>query len=164
MGTGTIRKALPIAVLASAATGLGAAAVSIGNGEGVVVRGFQNAIADMDVQTASAARVGPVVAGTEDFWLSNVAHNAALEARPVSIGDRITISANGRDRVLNVVTVDRVIDNNVVPVSSTGRPTQLLLVTCRDESNPRAQPVRFVIEAGQEMPDVSSAARTIRTL
>lgn len=164
MGTGAIRKALPIAVLASAATGLGAAAVSIGNGEGVVARGFQSAIAHMDVQTASAARVSPVVAGTEDFWLSNVAHVGALDAKPVSIGDRITISANGRDRVLNVVTVDRVIDNNVVPVSSAGRPTPLLLVTCRDESNPRALPVRFVIEAGQEMPDVSSTAKTIRTL
>lgn len=163
MGTGAIRKALPIAVLASAATGLGAAAVTIGNGESVVARSFQTAIADMDEQTPSPVRGGPVVAGTEDFWLSNVAHVGALDAKPVSIGDRITISANGRDRVLNVVTVDRVIDNNITPVSSAERPTQLLLVTCRDESNPRAQPIRFVIEAPHEMPALSSA-KTIRTL
>jgi len=33
----------------------------------------------------------------------------------------------------------------------------LLLVTCRDVSEPEARPVRFLIEAGDELPALSSA-------
>ena len=48
MGKGAIRNNLPIAVLAFAAAGLGAAAMTLGNGDAVVERGFQRAFADLD--------------------------------------------------------------------------------------------------------------------
>ncbi|WP_072376007.1 hypothetical protein [Hyphomicrobium sp. NDB2Meth4] len=162
MGTGALRKNLPIAVLGLSAAGLGAAAVTLGNGEAVVERGFQRAIANMDAD-AGAKRAAPVVAGTEEFWLTHVVHDAGTAtAKPVSVGDRITISSNGTQRVLNVVTVDR-LDNQVLPVSSTAHPTPLILVTCRDEANPQARPVRFLLEAGEELPALSAvkAARTL---
>jgi len=163
MGTGAIRKNLPVAVLVLAAAGLGAAAVSVGNGEAVVERGFQRAIADLDAKSTSpAAKPLPVVAGSEEFWLTHLVRDAgALSAKPVSVGDRITISSNGHDRVLNVVTIDK-LDSHVLAVS-TDRPTPLLLVTCRDESNPHARPVRFLIEAGDGLPALS-AVKTARTL
>ena len=79
----------------------------------------------------------------------------------MAVGDRITINSNGRDRVLSVVTVDK-LDSQVLPISSE-RPTPLLLVTCRDAAEPEARPVRFLIEAGEELPALSSA-KSARTL
>jgi len=162
MGTGALRKNLPIAVLGLSAIGLTAAAVTIGNGEAVVERGFKRAIADMDGD-ATSRRARPVVAGSEEFWLTHVVHdaNGPATTKPVTVGDRITISSGGTQRVLSVVTVDR-LDSQVLPISSE-RPTPLLLVTCRDEANPQSRPVRFLVEAGEELPALSSA-KTPRTL
>ena len=98
----------------------------------------------------------------QEFWLTHLVHDAgAASTKPVTVGDRITISSNGRDRVLNVVTVDK-LDSQVLPISSE-RPTPLLLVTCRDEADPQSRPVRFLIEAGDELPALSSA-KAARTL
>jgi hypothetical protein len=161
MGSGAIRKNVPIAVVGLAAVGLGAAAVTLGNGDAVVERGFKRAIADMDGESASRKPM-PVIAGSEEFWLTHLVHDAgAVSNKPVTVGDRITISSNGRDRVLNVVTVDK-LDSQVLPISSE-RPTPLLLVTCRDEADPQSRPVRFLIEAGDELPALSSA-KAARTL
>lgn len=154
MSTGALRRHLPIVVLGVAAAGLGAAAVSLGNGEAVVERGFQRAIANMDAK--SPTRPLPVVAGSEEFWLTHVVHDSTFTStKPVAVGDRITISSNGRDRVLNVTAIDK-LDSKVLSVSSEGQ-APLLLVTCRDETNPQGRPVRFLIEAGDELPALSSA-------
>jgi hypothetical protein len=154
MGTGAITKNLPVAVLGLSAVGLGAAAVTIGNGEAVVERGFQRAIAGLDGTTPG--KVTPVVSGSEEFWLTHLVHDAATTAaKPVAVGDRITISSNGTERVLGVVSVDR-LDSQVMQISSE-RHAPLLLVTCRDVANPDARPVRFVVEAGEEFPALSSA-------
>ena len=56
MGKGAIRKNLPIAVLGLAGLGLGAAAMTIGNGDAVVERGFQRAFADLDGSATAASR------------------------------------------------------------------------------------------------------------
>jgi hypothetical protein len=155
MGKGAIRKNLPVAVLGLAAVGLGAAAMTLGNGDAVVERGFKRAFADMDGKAAPGKPL-PVVAGSEEFWLTHLVHDdGPAITKPVGVGDRITISSNGRERVLNVVTVDK-LDSQVLPISSE-RPTPLLLVTCRDVSEPEARPVRFLIEAGDELPALSSA-------
>jgi hypothetical protein len=155
MGTGAITKNLPVAVLGLSAVGLGAAGVTIGNGEAVVERGFQRAIAGLD-SPATQGKVTPVVSGSEEFWLTHLVHDAATTgAKPVAVGDRITISSNGTERVLGVVSVDR-LDSQVMQISSE-RHAPLLLVTCRDVANPDARPVRFVVEAGEEFPALSSA-------
>ncbi|MBC7831371.1 MAG: hypothetical protein H7Y62_05065 [Hyphomicrobium sp.] len=163
MGKGAIRKNLPIAVLGLAGLGLGAAAMTIGNGDAVVERGFQRAFANLD-GPADRGKPLPVVAGSEEFWLTHLVHNAGpATATPklVAVGDRITINSGGRERVLSVVTVDK-LDSQVLPVSSE-RPTPLLLVTCRDDAQPQARPVRFLIEAGDDLPAMSSA-KAARTL
>ena len=162
MGTGTIRRNLPVAFLGLSAVGLGAAAVTLGNGEAVVERGFQRAIAGLDSSTTDR-KVLPVIAGSEDFWLTHVVHDAGSTAtKPVAVGDRITIASNGgAQRILNVVTIDR-LDSQVLPIP-TERPTPLLLVTCRDAANPDTKPIRFLIEAGDELPALSSV-KVSRTL
>jgi hypothetical protein len=106
---------------------------------------------------------GPAVAGSEQFWLTHVVHDAgALPlAKPVAVGDRITITSGGRERILNVVTIDK-LDSSLI-LTSSEQPARLLLVTCRDETDPEARPVRFLIEADDEIPALSSV-RTARTL
>jgi hypothetical protein len=146
---------LPIVTLGLAAAGLGVAALTLGNGDAVVERGFQRAFAKMDRAPAMAPL--PVVAGSEEFWLTHVVHDTGpAVTKPVAVGDRITINSNGRDRILHVVTVDK-LDSQVLPISSE-RPTPLLLVTCRDLNSPTERPVRFLIEAGDELPAMSSRA------
>jgi hypothetical protein len=150
---------LPIVTLGLAAAGLGVAALTLGSGDAVVERGFERAFAKMDRAPAMAPL--PVVAGSEEFWLTHVVHDTGPAiTKPVAVGDRITINSNGRDRILHVVTVDK-LDSQVLPISSE-RPTPMLLVTCRDLSSPAERPVRFLIEAGDELPAMSSkAARTL---
>jgi hypothetical protein len=151
---------LPVVALGLAAAGLGAAALTLGNGDAVVERGFERAFAKLDASSPKGPF--PVVAGSEEFWLTHVVHEAGPGiTKPVTVGDRITINSNGRDRVLHVVTVDK-LDSQVLPISSE-RPTPLLLVTCRDLTHPASRPVRFLIEADDELPAMSSA-KAARTL
>lgn len=148
MGKGVVRRNLPIAALGAAAFGLGAGAVMLGNGEAVVERGFQRAIANLD---DGARKPRPVIAGSEEFWLTHVVHQTdPAIAKPVAVGDRITITSNGAERVLNVVDIDR-LSSQILPITSE-RPTPLLLVTCRDAAEPGARPVRFLIEADDQLP------------
>ena len=72
---------------------------------------------------------------------------APIFTKPVAVGDRITINSGGRERVLHVVNVDK-LDSSIV-LTSSERPARLLLVTCRDQANPKARPVRFLIEADE---------------
>ena len=52
MGKSAIRRNVPVAVLGLAAVGLGGAAMMLGNGDAVVERGFQRALADLDNKSA----------------------------------------------------------------------------------------------------------------
>lgn len=154
---------LPVAAMGIAAAGLGAAALSLGNGDAVVERGFERAFANMSEQTDATRTATPAISGSEDFWLTHVVHDAgSIFAKPVSVGDHITINSGGHERVLDVVDVAK-LDSSLV-LASTERPTPLLLVTCRDRSNPTSRPVRFLIEAEGELPALSSASKTARTL
>ena len=153
---------VPVAALGIVAAGLGAAALILGIGDGVVERGFERALASRADRPNIEKAAGPTIAGSEEFWLTHVVHDASTPfTKPVAVGDRVTITSGGREQVLHVVTVDK-LDSNIIPISSE-RPTRLLLVTCRDEARPDARPVRFLIEADEELPAVSSA-RTARAL
>jgi hypothetical protein len=155
---------LPVATLAVVTAGVAVAALTLGNGDALVERGFERAIASMAKQSASVADSADALAdsadalGAQKLLLKRVAHDAgATFTKPVTVGDRITITSDGNDRILNVVTVDK-LDSSIIPTSSE-RPTQLLLVTCRDEAKPEARPVRFLIEADEELPALSTAKR-----
>ncbi len=155
---------LPVAALGVAAVGVGTAALTLGNGDAVVERGFERALASMADRSDATRSKAPAVAGSEQFWLSHARHDgssAALLTKPVAVGDSITISSGGHDRVLNVVTIDK-LDSSLL-LTSSERPARLLLVTCRDQADPEARPVRFLMEADDALPALSSA-KTARTL
>jgi hypothetical protein len=153
---------LPVAALAIAAAGVATAALTFGTGDTVVERGFERALATRADRTDGARAAGPAVSGSEQFWLTHVVHDAAPSlTKPVSVGDRITITTGGRERILDVVAIDR-LESSLVLTSSEG-PARLLLVTCRDQSSPEGRPVRFLIEAGDDIPALSSV-KTARTL
>ena len=155
---------LPVAVLGLSLVGLGAAALTLGGGDAVIERGFQRALAEMaDDQSASSRST--IVVGSEDFWLKHVVHNGSpFTAKPVAIGDKVTISSGGRERVLNVVDIDE-LDSKIIPISSSSsHPARLLLVTCRDEANPNGRPVRLVIEEDDASSALSPVSKRARAL
>lgn len=156
---------LPVAVLGLALAGLGGAALTLGNSDAVVERGFQRALAETDDNQNAAAGKSTTVAGSEDFWLTHVVHkNTPLNSKPVAIGDRVTISSGGREQVFRVVDIDE-LDNKIIPISSSSsRPARLLLITCRDEANPDGRPVRLVIEADETSPALSTVSKRARAL
>lgn len=156
---------LPVAILGLALALVGGVALTLGNSDAVVERGFQRALAEITDAQNSAAGTSSAIAGSEDFWLTHVVHkNAPLAAKPVAIGDSVTISSGGRERVFRVVDIDE-LDNKIIPISSpSSRPARLLLVTCRDEANPNARPVRLVIEADETAPALSPVSKRARAL
>jgi hypothetical protein len=156
---------LPVAGLSLAAVGLLAAAYSFGGSDAVVERGFERAFASLD-QVTQAKGADLITTTGLQLRISRVAHDGARDAakafaKPVAIGDRITIASGGRERALHVVKVDQ-LDSSIVPASS-ANPAPLLLVTCSDDSNPKSRPVRFLIEADETLPTLSTttAARTL---
>ncbi len=154
---------LPVAAMGIAVAGLGAAALSFCNGDAVVERGFERALATMAEHPDRRKTAATAVSGSEQFWLSHAVHDgSAVFTKPVSVGDHITINSSGKERILDVVAVQK-LDSSLV-LASTERPTPLLLVTCQDRANPAARPVRFLIEADGELPALSSATKTARTL
>lgn len=153
---------LPVAAMGLAAAGLGAAAMSLGNGDAVVERGFKHALANMGERSDLAKHAGPAIAGSEQFWLTHVVHDAGTTpTRPVSVGDNITISSGAGERVLDVVEVQE-LDSSFI-LASSERPTPLLLVTCRDRLNPSSRPVRLLLDADGTLPALS-ARKTARAL
>jgi hypothetical protein len=154
---------IPVAALGIAAAGVGVAALTLGNGDAVVEHGFERALATMADRTDGARPKTAAIAGSEQYWLTHVVHDpsALLPTKPVAVGDRITINSGGHDRVLDVVTIDK-LDSSLL-LTSSERPARLLLVTCRDQASPDARPVRFLIETDDEVPALS-ALKTARTL
>lgn len=152
---------LPLAAMGVTAIGLGAAALALGNGEAVVKRGFKQALATLPDRSEAVKTAA--LTSIEQTWLTHVVHDLAtpILTKPVAVGDLITISSASNARALRVVSVDE-IDSAIMPVS-TERPVRLLLVTCRDEAAPKARPVRFLIEADDELPTLASpkAARAL---
>ena len=156
---------IPIAALGLALAGLGGVALTLGNSDAVVEHGFERALAKMSIGQDGAAGKSTTVAGSEDFWLTHVDQKGSpLTAKPVAIGDKVTISSDGRKRVLRVVEIDE-LDSKIIPVSSSSpRPARLLLVTTQDESNRNARPIRFVIEEDDASPALSPASKRARAL
>jgi len=156
---------IPIAALGLALAGLGGVALTLGNSDAVVERGFERALAKMSNGQDGPAGKSTTVAGSEDFWLTHVdPKGSPLTAKPVAIGDRVTISSGGRKRVLRVVEIDE-LDSKIIPVSSSSpRPARLLLVTTQDESDRNAHPIRFLIDEDDASPALSPASKRARAL
>ncbi len=117
---------------------------------------------------ATRARAEATAAGDEGYWLTRAeVESPGPFAKPVAIGDRITIAGrDGGERQLEVVDL-KAIGGNLVRTGTDH--VRLLLVTCRvvgpagGQPAERAEaPVRFIVEAGpQPMPATPAPAKAL---
>lgn len=114
--------------------------------------GFDTALSTRASGLSFATTKAPKL-GDEGFWLTrgDVQSPFAL-AKPMAIGDRITISAaDGQERKLEVI--------DVTAVGGQHGATGLVLVTCRvtDAGGHEVAPIRFVVEG--EAPKLTAATQ-----
>ncbi|MDQ8700114.1 hypothetical protein [Hyphomicrobium sp. LHD-15] len=141
-----------------ACVGLG---VATANTEAVVARHFTQALAATPQQTVALNASGPLVSGSEAYWLSEKrrhelqhdAQGAALEPAAwsvpltggLSVGDRITISSGKSERVLQVIAVADVEPTPGQPATSEANSApRHIAVTCRDLSTSDGRLVTFL--------------------
>lgn len=154
-------------------TGLG---IAFTNSEGLVAKGFTAALSAESVGQSAERGSEPLVAGSEEFWLTDPTGKKTLSggrmqpaawspqvALGVTAGDRITITSDhGVQRALEVISVSE------VPASVTRLETDKslghqVLVTCRESSAGQdGQLVRFLTYTGQTAS--GSPAKPQRTL
>ena len=137
-----------------------AAGVGVLRSDLLLNRGFGNALQasrpglSFDTAEAKAPAQGTPV-GDEGYWLTRAeVESPAPFAKPLAVGDRITIAArDGRERQLEVVHLKAVGGSATRVLRSSAM--RLLLVTCRvtGEGVDQADaPVRFIIEAEPARP------------
>lgn len=104
--------------------------------------------ADIAINTDDSGQV------SRHFRLASalVGDAVALGGHPVRLGDRITINAVDGSKRIYAVRGIRQISLPVSDAATGGSAPGLLLVTCRDISNPSGKPLRFLVEADQTMP------------
>jgi hypothetical protein len=161
--------AMKIRVIALAGVGAAVAAGAVVlRTDALLSRGFGHALESSRPGLsfeASAAKDGQqAVAGDEGYWLTRAeVQSPAPFAKPLAVGDRITISGHdGRERQLEVMALKVVGDNKARAPRAV--PMRLLLVTCRvtGETGDRADaPVRFIIEAEPASPALPAPSKAL---
>lgn len=164
----------PAAALSATALTLAGFGLSAGNFDGMVAESFARALrSDRDTPLAAAPRTasaGPAdassgltqLSGSEDFWLSRTKPKLGTTpvawSRPFGIGDRITISSEGRETQFEVIEIKPIggTAGTEQPVVAGTEP--LLLVTCREAGAADARSVRFVVESGQGLDGMARLA------
>lgn len=133
-------------------------------------RGFGNALdasrPGLSFETATAKeKVQGIAAGDEGYWLTRAEVESPTPfAKPLAIGDRISISgSDGHARQLEVVDL-KAIGGNSARTGQMAHP-RLLLVTCRVAGEgvvgqPQA-PVRFIVEAEPVAPATPAPAKAL---
>jgi len=158
-------RALVLTGLAVAGAAAGASALGSG---ALLSHGFDQAL---EAPRPGLSLVAPAkdagarsTVGDEGYWLTRAeVESPAPFAKPLSVGDRITISGReGRERHLEVV--DLKVIGRAPGQASSAVAMRLLLVTCRvtGEASERADaPVRFIIEAEPEAPRMPAPAKAL---
>lgn len=149
-----------------------AAVVTIGlvNTDSLVERGFASALSGpASGQVTRSAQSG--VSGSEDFWLrgTRVPGTAPVSwSKPVDAehryattaveGERISITAQGREVVLEVVDVRPLpgagaSEPTATRIDTGEQPASLIVVTCREVgATADTRPIRFVVEQNAALP------------
>ncbi len=168
-------KRITVPARAAAVLVIGAAALmgvitAFANTEAVVTRGFSVALEAADPRDGSKG--GPLVSGSEDFWLSRASAapsggriEPAAWAQPagpleLSVGDRLTVASGAEKRVLEVVSIAPLpTDKTRIEMGSPQGPQPApgsIVVTCRDTSAGAEELVRFVIDGDPPGPKAGS--------
>lgn len=140
-------------------TAIAGLAIVVGaiNSEALVSSAFDRAFAALDKPaTKAASRTFDGIAGSEDFWLR--AENANI-VKTLAVGQKITLNANGLERLLTITGVSDAADA-VTHIQTTADKARILLITCREGDARTGREVRLRLEAGQiaEVPAGATAA------
>ena len=126
------------------------------NSDALVSSAFDRAFAALDQPaTKVASRTFDGIAGSEDFWLR--AENANI-VKTIAVGQKITLNANGLERLLTITGVSDAADA-VTHIQTTADKARTLLITCREGDARTGREVRLRLEAGQ-IAEVSADAAT----
>lgn len=156
----TGRLTLPRASAALAVTAAAVLAVALADTDSLVEHGFAAAL-DGARAGAPAKSAYAGISGSEDFWLrgSRLPGTApASWSKPPAIeGERVTITAGGREIVLEVVDVSPLdaaagIESTVTRIDTGEARNRLLVVTCREAGAADARPIRFLVEPNAALP------------
>ena len=155
---------LGLAGIAVAAAGVAALART----DVLLSRGFGDALDASRPGLSFAAapakdRAQGIAGGDEGYWLTRAEVESPTPfAKPLSVGDRITIAGqDGRQRQLEVVDL-KAIGGQSAHTERHGHP-RLLLVTCRvtGEGDRAESLVRFIVEAEPAVPAAPAPAKAL---
>ncbi len=163
----TLKSCLTVLAGVAIAAATGAA---LARTDQLLSRGFGNALdaprPGLSFETvATKEQQQGVTAGDEGYWLTRAEVESPTPfARPLSIGDRITISGHdGHARQLEVVDLKAIGGSSARTTAQMAHP-RLLLVTCRVAGEPAGQaaaPVRFIVEAEPAVPATPAPAKAL---
>lgn len=125
-------------------------------GDGLLQSQFQTAFNERQNLTTTVAQLAPKappVTGSEDYWLgkAHLTHftPAAWQSpRSLSTGDKVTMTANGEKRLLEVVAV-KSLDAEALTGSSGA--SQSLLITLRPADGRKGSNVHILIDKTDDM-------------
>ena len=145
MSEGLTRILKPLTAVAGLACLAGAAAVLTQSSETLLRSSFARALApDATADRATTQTTAPI-AGTEEFWLSAMGRELT-KTSGVSLGDRITLTLDGKERSYRVTSVNDI--SPVTHIDTKARVERVLLITAKDTADALARPIRFVIDLG----------------
>jgi len=165
---GLAKFAVAISVISLSALGF-----LLANTDNALQSSFQTALMDRSNSASknfTTSAIRPVahrsVAASEDFWLGHAARSGATPVAwtdALRIGDQVTVSTKGVERVLQVVRIDA-FPVGITKVDTRTGPGSTSIVTAREVGKADGLIMRFVMEtrAGPLDPQVSvKAARNL---
>lgn len=162
MSEGLTRVLKPVTAIAGLSCLAAAAAVLTQSSETLLRSSFARALAPAVGDGQLAAHTFAPIAGTEEFWLSAMGRDTIKTSGKrsgVSLGDRITLTLDGKERSYRVTSVSDI--SPVTHIDTRGRVERVLLITAKDTADALARPIRFVIDASDpgQQAVAGSAAR-----
>lgn len=160
----SMRRALaPALGLAAFGAVMAAGGVFLSSSETLMRVSFAAALSPKDAPAASKVAAAASLSGSEDFWLTALRNDGgAPVSKAVSIGDKIAMSLDGKDRKLEVVAVNEFTPTKTeIDTRSSG--VRLVLVTALDSADANKRPIRFVMEL-EAAPAQIAAPRPAHTL
>jgi hypothetical protein len=158
-------------VTMAAAAGLiaGVASAAVMRADLLVGQGFGAALnesrSDFSFASAQNTQRGGAVVGDEGFWLTRAsADGSAPFAKPLLVGDRITISSgDGHDRQLEVTALKALAPDGTAASGNNLAQGGLMLVICHvvDGSGRDRHPVRFIVETAPAEPAAQTAPKAL---
>ncbi len=137
--------------------------IGVASPETMVARSFTAALGSETPEALPRTHAGPLVAGTEEFWLDQKRKHDGVKVQSAAwagsgpdalgfaVGDHISISSGGATRVLEVVSIAELpAAKTQIEVGPTA--AHAVMVTCRDTASADGQLVTFETSVAHPAP------------